>query len=168
MTAVSPITGRITRYVVTLDVVGPVGDLDIDVRSRPPGLAQLDALTLVFAGASGQALLRGQPIQQVIQEQIGQVLLGFALPGLFQGIEVGGITFGLEAGFDVPLQLAASAALSERFIMSYSRSVTGRLPVDTVSFSYTLSPQLALTLELEGQNSAPRETVYLLEYFRRF
>lgn len=168
VSAPSPVTGLFTRYTLTLDIAGPIGNLDIDVHSSPPGLSDIEALRLVFRGTSLDALIAGRPFEQLFREQLGQVLLGLAVPRLFEPFQIEGLTFALEPGFDIPLAFTASTPLTERVILSYSRSVIGVLPFDVFSFSYTLSPQLAITAQFAGLNRTPRQTSYLLEYFRRF
>jgi len=137
-------------------------------RSSPPGLDNLQALSLVFGGATLQALIQGVPLEGVLQEQLPQVLLGLALPELFEPLEVEGVVFAIEPGFDIPLLFTASTFLTDRLILSYSRSVVGSTPLDTLSFSYTLRPDLAFTVQLEGLNRTSAETTYLVNYFRRF
>jgi len=164
----SPVTGLFTRYTLTLDIAGPIGNLDIDVRSSPPGLSDIEALRLVFRGTSLDALIAGRPFEQLFREQLGQVLLGLAVPRLFEPFQIEGLTFALEPGFDIPLAFTASTPLTERVILSYSRSVIGVLPFDVFSLSYTLRPELAFTVQFQGLNRALTQTSYLLEYFQRF
>lgn len=168
VTTVSPFTGRITRYTVNLDIEGPIADLDVNVRSSPPGLSDVDVLRALFGGAALQALIRGTPPEQVFQEQVGQILLGFVVPGLFEPFEIEGVAFAIEPGFDVPLLATASTLLTDKITLSYSRSIVGPIPTDTFSLSYVLSRRLAFTVQFEGQDWAPRETTYLIEYFQRF
>lgn len=168
VTLASPLTGRATRYTIAMDISGTVDHPDISVRSSPPGLTNIQALTSIFGGAPIEALTRGLPPEEVIREGLGAILLGIAVPQLLQPLAVGPFTFALEPGFDIPLQVTASAALSEKVILSYSRSVAGRLPIDTVAFSYTIDPRFAVTIQFEGQNGSARDTVYLIQYFTRF
>lgn len=168
VTAPSPITGRLTRFTIVMDISGPIGNLDIDVRSSPPGLSEAEALRYAFGGVALEALVRGQTFEQVFQQQFGQILVGFVLPGIFEPLELGAISLALEPGFDIPLQVTATVPLTERVLLSYSRSVIGVLPVNTLSVSYTISQQLALTVEFEGANGPNNETIYLIEYFTRF
>jgi hypothetical protein len=168
VTASSPLTGRLTRYTITLTFTGPIGDLNIGVRSSPPGLSETEALTLVLGGSALEAVLRGQPFEQVFQQQIGQLLLGYAIPGLFQPIELGGLTFALEPGFDVPLQLSASALLADRVTLTYSRTLIGVNTLDTLSLSYLITEQLAFTVLFEQVAGRPNDTQFLAEYYARF
>ena len=168
LSAISPLTGSVTRYRVTLSVTGPIGNLSIDVRTSPPGISELEALAAIFGGSALEALLSGQPLGSVFQDQLGQVLLGLALPGLFQPVQIGAILFTLEPGFEIPLQVSASAQLTDTLTLFYSRSVMGRIPLDTFGFTHTLSPQLALTIQFEGLNGVAQDTTTLIQYYKRF
>ena len=168
VSAPSPVTGLFTRYTLTLDIAGPIGNLDIGVRSSPPGLSDVEALRLVFRGTALDALIAGRPFDQFFQEQLGQVLLGLALPRVFEPFQIEGLVFVLEPGFDIPLAFTVSTPLAERLILSYSRSVVAASPFDVISFGYILRPELALTVQFRGLNRTLQETSYLLGYFRRF
>ncbi|MHB0999372.1 MAG: translocation/assembly module TamB domain-containing protein [Armatimonadota bacterium] len=168
VTTFSELSRRYTRYTITMDVSGPVGDLDIDVRSNPPGLSNLQALTSIFQGTAFNALLSNRPFEELFGEQLGQVVLGLAIPQLFESFEIGGIIFAVEPGFDIPLQVTASAPLTGNISLSYSRSIIGRFPIDLLSINYTLSPQLAINLQFEGQNGPNREAQLLISYYTRF
>ncbi len=167
-TAASAITGRLTRYTITVNLSGPIGDLNVDVLSSPPGLSRTEALALVFGGSALEALLRGQAFQDIFQQQIGQVLLGLALPGLFQPFELGGLTLTFETGFDIPLQITASTLLSDNISLSYSRSLIGNIPIDTLSFNYMINSNLGVSAQLEEQSGTPNDTIFLMEYSTRF
>ena len=149
-------------------MAGPIGNLSMNVLTSPPGLSELDALAAIFGGGALEALLRGAPIGSVFQDQIGQLLLGFALPGLFQPVEIGGISLALEPGFDVPLQISAGTQLNDKMTLSYSRSIAGRSPLDTFAFGYIISRQLGLAIEFQGLNGAVQETTALVQYYKRF
>ena len=168
VTTLSGITGHVARYRVYLDISGPIGDLSIGVRSSPPGLAGIEALATVFGGSALEALARGEPAQQLLQQQLGQVLLGFAVPGLFQPITAGGITLGITPGLYVPLELSISAFLSDKVVLTYSQSLVGTMPYDTFAASYALSPQLALTWQFEGPYWTPDEATLLVEYYKNY
>ena len=167
---VSPLTGRITRYTIIMEASGPIGDLTINVRSIPPGLSDIEVLSYLFGGAALDAIVGGTPSGQVLQNEIGQLLLGFAIPGLFQPIEIGGISIGLEPGITGPFAITASANLTDRFVLSYTRSTTSTLPVESFTFSYILGPQFAIALEFGdlGAGGEPSDTTFFLEYYNRF
>jgi len=168
LSAISPLTGIITRYSVALDITGPIGDLSIDVRTSPPGLSELEALAAIFGGGALESLLTGASLGSAFQEQLGQLLLGLALPGLFQPVEIGGISIGIEPGYEVPLQVSATAQLAGNLTLSYTRSVTGMSPVDVFTFAYTFSPQFALAIQFQGRNGVAQNSTTLVQYYRRF
>ncbi|MCL6628330.1 MAG: translocation/assembly module TamB domain-containing protein [Armatimonadetes bacterium] len=165
---ISPLTGGITRYTLTLDISGPVGELAMDVRTSPPGLSDIEALSLLFSGTALDALLRGEPFQEVFQQQLGQVLLGLAVPGLFQPFTVGELTFVLVPNFDTPVQLSGSVNLTSRLVLSHSRAVTGIVRSELSSLSYVFSPRFAATIQFENVRGARQKTTYLIEYYTRF
>lgn len=166
--ALSQISNRITRYTVTMDISGYIGHLDITTRSSPPGLTDVQALGNMFGGTAFQALAQGVPFPQLFQQQLGQILMGVAVPALFQPVSLGPVTLSLEPGFNIPLQITASTAITDKIGLSYSRSVMGNLPIDTIGLDYTISRHFALSLQLEGQNNAPRQTYLFVEYFTVF
>ena len=168
LSAISPLTGIITRYSVALDITGPIGDLSIDVRTSPPGLSELEALAAIFGGGALESLLTGASLGSAFQEQLGQLLLGLALPGLFQPVEIGGISIGIEPGYEVPLQVSATAQLAGNLTLSYVRSVTGMSPVDVFTFAYTFSPQFALAIQFQGRNGVAQNSTTLVQYYKRF
>jgi len=168
VTTVSTFIGHIVRYRVYFDVSGALGDLSINVRSSPPGLQGVEALAAVFGGSALEAVLRGEPAEQVFQEQLGQVLLGFAFPGLFQPISVGGLTFSLTPGLVVPLELSATMFLSDKVALSYAQSLFGAIVYDSVGVSYMLNPRFAITGEFDFLYWVPQEATLLIEYYKAF
>lgn len=164
---VSPLTGGITRYTITLDISGPIGELAMRVRTSPPGLSDMEALSLLFSGTALDALLRGEPFEEVFQQQLGQILLGLAVPGLFQPFTVGELTFVLVPNFDTPVQLSGSVNLTSRLVLSHSRTVTGIVRSELSSLSYVLSPRFAATIQFENVQGA-RQTTYLIQYYTWF
>lgn len=166
--APSPITGRITRYNVLLNIAGPIGGLELDVSVSPPGLSDLEVYAFLFGGAALEALLRGLPPEQVFQEQIGQLILGFAIPGIFQPIEIGGLALALEPGLGAPVVLTVAASLNDRVFLTYTQSVISGEPFGTLSLGYTLSPQLDFGVQWEGRRGVAEDTTYLIRYYRRF
>lgn len=164
VTAPSAITGRLTRYTINLDIAGPLGDLDINVFSSPPGLTETAALALVFRQARVEALLRGEPFGEIIQRQLAETLIGAAFPDIFEGFEFAGITLAIEPGFEIPIQFSASTPLTGRLSIAYTRSVIGRIPFDTLDLSYLLRPRLAFTTSFEDNE----EVLYLIEGATRF
>jgi autotransporter translocation and assembly factor TamB len=168
MTAISSITNRATRYIVYLDVSGTLAKPNVSVRSNPPGLTNNQALAGVFGGASLQAAQEGKSPQQLIQDQLGQVLLGLAVPAIIPPFTLGPFTLSLASGYDIPLEFTASVPLNDKFDISYSRSVVGRYPYGTFDLSYILSRHFALDVQVGGVNNAPNDTALLIEYYTRF
>ncbi|MHB9124843.1 MAG: translocation/assembly module TamB domain-containing protein [Armatimonadota bacterium] len=164
--ASSPITGRVTRYTVFLDISGPVGALNIEVRSSPPGLSETQALAGAF-GLTALTEIAGVP-SEVFGNQLGQLLLGVVVPGLFEPFELGPFLVSLEPGVNIPLQLTVSYPATDRVILTFSRSATGVQPTEDFSISYTISPQFAVSVDFSGENGVTDETTYLIEYFNRF
>jgi len=167
--AISPLTNRATRYTIIIDASGPISNPDLNVRSSPPGLSELEALGNAFGGAPYQALSQGVPLSQVIREQLGQLLLGVAIPNLLEPLTLGPLTFGIEPGFGVPLQLEAGAALSERVSISYTRSVSTTNPVSAISFDYSLGTHYSASIQYSSSFSNVDNQLYLiLQYYNRF
>jgi hypothetical protein len=164
----SPLTNRVTRYTVFLRVSGPVAKPTVDVSSSPPGLDSIQAMTAVFGGAPAQALAQGISVDQLIRNQFSSILLGFAIPEIFQSLQLGPFVFALEPGFNVPLQVSATTDLTDKISLFYARSVTGVLPTDIFGVDYTLSQKLALTLQFSGLNGSATDTQFLIQYFTRF
>jgi hypothetical protein len=104
----------------------------------------------------------------VFQEQLGQVLLGFAFPGLFQPISVGGLTFSLTPGLLVPLELSATMFLSDKVTLTYLQSLFGNIVYDSVGVSYMLNPRFAITGEFDFFYWVPQEMTLLVEYYKVF
>jgi autotransporter translocation and assembly factor TamB len=166
--ALSPFTGGITRYTLILDLSGSIGDLDIRVYSSPPGLSETEALSLLFSGTALDMLLAGKPLQKVFQEELGQILLGSAIPGLFQPLTLGELTLVLQPSLDAPLQMSVDVNLTNRLVLSYNRSLVGVTPSDLLSLSYVFSPKFAVTIQFEGRQGSLQKTTYLLEHYTRF
>lgn len=164
ITTVSPVTGRITRYTVNFDISGPAGNLDIDVTSSPPGLTREQALGLVFRPTQIEALLRGEPFGQVLQRQLPQILLGIALPSLFEEFETGPFIIAIEPGFDIPLILNVGTSLTERLSITYSRSLVSNRLFSNLGISYMIYPKTDFTILFEDNN----RVTYLLQAARRF
>ncbi len=172
VTSTSTFAGFITRYRVFFDITGPVGDLSIGVRTSPPGLGDLEALAAVFGGTALEALIQGEPAQTVFQQQIGQLLLGFVVPGLFQPIELGGgLTLTLEPGSLIGytgFTFTLSEFVTNNLSLSYTQSVAGGIPIVDYGVNYTFTPQLAATVQFESQAGSVKETLYLIQYYKRF
>lgn len=164
ITTVSPATGRITRYTVNFDISGLIGNLDIDVTSSPPGLTREQALGLVFQPTQIEAFLRGEPFGQVLQRQLPQILLGAALPTLFEEFETGPFVIAIEPGFDIPLILNVSTSLTPKLSLTYSRSLVSNRLFNSLGISYTLSRRTDFTILIEDEN----EVTYLLQAAWRF
>jgi hypothetical protein len=147
---------------------GPIGDLSMNVRSSPPGLAGLEALATVFGGPALEALARGEPAEQLLQQQLGQILLGFAVPGLFQPLSFGGLTFGVTPGLLAPLDLSASAFLTDKVTLTYTQSLVGNMPYSVFSLNYSLSRQLAASIQFEGPYWTPDDAAMLLQYYKAY
>jgi autotransporter translocation and assembly factor TamB len=165
---ISPITNRPTRYTVTIDASGPIATPSVDVRSSPPGLTETESLGFAFGGQAVQTLGQTTASQAAMTQQVGQVLLGVALPSLFQTIQFGVVSFAVEPGLGGPTTLTTGIALSEKVSLSYSRAIAGQYQIEQIGLSYALTPKLALTLQLENQNGGTRNTYYLIEYFTRY
>ena len=168
VTTGSMLTGIITRYRVFLDITGTVGDLSIDIRSSPPGLGDLQALSYVFGGSALNALLKGEPGQTAFQNALGQLLLGFALPGLFQPIEFGSLAVSFEPSLYAGFAFTVSTILSDRLSLAYSQGSAGGIMIVDYSINYALTPQLAGTVQFESQAGSIYETLFLLQYYKSF
>jgi autotransporter translocation and assembly factor TamB len=166
--AANPLTGRPVRYVITLFISGPIGDLKLDAISSPPGLSRSDAIQVLFGGVALAELTVGKPFQQVFQDQIGGLLLGYAIPGVFQPLELGPLTLAVEPGITVPLTVSASTSLTDKLTLTYSQSLAGGLALSSVGVSYAISDYMALTLEEDILPGGPNSTVFLVQYFTRF
>lgn len=162
--APSPFFARFTRYTIFLDVSGTIDSPVISVSSSPPGLTEIEALALIFRQAEIEALLRGVDFFDIIEQQLAETLLGLALPGIFEGIEFGPFTVGLEAGLAVPLQAWISLQITEQLALSYLSTLIAGEQFDILELSYLISPQYAFSIQL--QNNA--EVLYLLQAGWRF
>lgn len=162
--AQSPFSAAVARYTIYLDVSGTIDSLTIDVSSSPPGLSQEEALALVFRQAEIEALLSGTPFLQIVEQQLAETLLGLALPGIFEGIEFGPFTIGLEPGIAVPLQAWVSLQLSDQVTLSYLQTLIAGEPFDILELSYLISPQYAFSIQLQDDG----EALYLVQAGWRF
>lgn len=160
----SPFTDRFVRYTIYLDVSGAIDNLIINTSSSPPGLTDQEALALIFRQAEIESLISGVDFQQIVEQQLADTLLGLALPGIFQGIELGPLTLGLEPGLTVPLQAWVSLQLTDQFAIGYLQTLISGTPFNVFEASYALSPQYAFSVQFQ-QN---QEVLYLLQTGRRF
>lgn len=166
--ALSPVSGRPTRYTVTIDAAGPIANPSVSVRSNPPGLSALQSLGLAFGGQVFEGLASGTATQGQLTQQVGQVLLGAAIPGLFQPVQIGPLSFTVEPGFGGPTGFSTGIALTDKLSLTYSRTFAGQSPIDDLGFSYQFRSNLAFTTLFESQNGGTRNTEYLIEYFSLF
>ena len=169
VTATSAFFGRIGRYRVFMDISGPIGDLAISLRSSPPGLSGIDALANVLGGPALEGILRGEPDQALLQQQLGQLLLGFAVPGLFEPISLGGgVSVGITPGLFAPIELNAAAFLSDRVVLTYTQSLVGGMPYSVFALNYALSDQLSTAIQFQGPYWTPDEATILLQYYKAY
>lgn len=168
ITVGSTFTGALTRYRVFLDIFGPVGDLDISVRSIPPGLSDIEALAGLFGGAALESIIVGEPAQNQFQEQLGQLLLGFVIPGLLPPVEIGGLTFEVVPGVYSPLALTVTAFVSDKVSLFSAESVAGGVPIIDFGVNYSLTPQFSSILQFESQPGVIVDVTVLVQYYKRY
>jgi|GEM_PF-5082753 len=162
--APSPFFTRFARYTIFLDISGTIDNLVINVSSSPPGLTETEALALIFRQAEIEALLTGVTLSEIVQRQLAETLLGLALPGIFEGIELGPFTIGLEPGIAVPLQAWISLQITDQLAFSYLRTLISGDPYDILELSYLISPQYAFSFQIQDNE----EALYLLQAGWRF
>jgi hypothetical protein len=133
--------GRRQRYEITLNIVGPVTDLRIDLQSEPGGLsreqmlAALGHIESLFASA-----------EFGLQQDIASALTAVGTSTLFAPIEtifveeLGFEEFSLEYGLETPLSIYVSRRLFGNFFVSHFQTLSGDFAsVQDVEYESTFS-----------------------------
>jgi autotransporter translocation and assembly factor TamB len=155
--------GQVKGYEVVLTMSGPADNMSVSATSVPP-LPERDITALLTGGAPFAEALAAPEAGALLARTARDVLTASLGPQALRPLErvfttgLGLEEFSFEFNYGEPVRVRTGTYLLRQILgrqlyLSYSRTLTGRLPSFTLRISYQLTPYLALSWSTREQET---------------